>query len=453
MSPESSPQTPCTIVLGMQWGDEGKGKIVDLICPAFELVARFQGGHNAGHTVKFGDQHFALHLLPSGILHDDTQGVLGNGMVIYPQALFEEIEAVREAGVEPSGRLFVSDRAQVILPTHVALDRARETARGSRKIGTTVRGIGPAYESKAARSGLRCGDLLSDGLRDRLTAHLDMVIPQLSSLGVREIPSLEALEDQCRAWGKRLEPFLADTTSLLNHALLDGRGVLFEGAQGALLDLDHGTYPFVTSSNATAGGAATGSGVAPTRFTGALGVIKAYTTRVGAGPFVCELHDDDGEHLRRRGNEFGTTTGRPRRCGWFDAVLGRYSALVNGIDVLALTKLDVLDELDSIQLCTAYRYQEEILDEFPSDLEVLANCEPIYESFPGWKTSTVGCLSVDDLPDNARTYLRALEEAIGAPIGLISTGPRREETIVVPGEHLDRLVGGGVDAILAQRGA
>lgn len=445
--------TASTVVLGMQWGDEGKGKIVDLICPAFDIVTRFQGGHNAGHTVKFGDQHFALHLLPSGILHGEMQCVLGNGMVIYPDALFKEIEALHASDVDTQGRLFVSDRAQVILPTHIALDRAREAAGGAQRIGTTIRGIGPAYESKAARSGVRCGDLRSAGLADRLSAHLSMVTPQLRALGVEEIPSLDELTDLCRAWGERLAPYLADTTVLLNRAIGDGRGVLFEGAQGALLDLDHGTYPYVTSSNATAGGAATGSGVAPTRITGTLGVIKAYTTRVGAGPFVCELEDTDGEHLRRRGNEFGTTTGRPRRCGWFDAVLGRYSTLINGVDVLALTKLDVLDEIDEIKLCTAYRYRGELLTDFPSDLQVLSECEPVYETFVGWKTSTVGILSVDALPEAARRYVGALEQAIEAPIGLISTGPRREETIVVAEGPLNRLVGGQVQAILAQRGS
>lgn len=446
-------KTASTVVLGMQWGDEGKGKIVDLICPAFDIVTRFQGGHNAGHTVKFGDQHFALHLLPSGVLHDTMQCVLGNGMVIYPEALFKEIEALQQAGIAPGDRLFVSDRAQVILPTHIALDRAREEARGAKAIGTTIRGIGPAYESKAARSGVRCGDLLSAGLHDRLSAHLQMATPQLLSFGVDEIPTVDELVALCRSWGKRLAPYLADTTVILNKALKEGRGVLFEGAQGALLDLDHGTYPFVTSSNATAGGAATGSGVAPTRITGTLGVIKAYTTRVGAGPFVCELEDEDGEHLRRRGNEFGTTTGRPRRCGWFDAVLGRYSTLINGVDVLALTKLDVLDELDEIQICTAYRYRGELLRDFPSDLEVLSECEPVYETFSGWKTSTVGSLSVDQLPEAARQYIDALAKEIEAPIGLISTGPRREETIVVSDGPLTRLVGDDIASILAQRGA
>ncbi len=445
--------TASTVVLGMQWGDEGKGKIVDLICPAFEIVARFQGGHNAGHTVKFGDQHFALHLLPSGILHSTMQCVLGNGMVIYPPALFEEIDSLVDVGVDPRDRLFVCDRAQVILPTHVLLDQAREAARGADRIGTTVRGIGPAYESKAARSGIRCGDFLSNGLRQRLEAHLTMAGAQLSALGVDKVPSLDELEALCRDWGKRLAPYLADTTVRLNRALQKGHGVLFEGAQGALLDIDHGTYPFVTSSNSTAGGAATGTGVPPTHITGILGVIKAYTTRVGAGPFVCELEDDDGEHLRRRGNEFGTTTGRPRRCGWFDAVLARYSALINGVDTLALTKLDVLDELDEIKLCTAYRYRGEELRDFPSDLELLGQCEPVYRTFAGWKTSTVGSLTTDDLPENAKIYLRALEEEVGAPIGLISTGPRREETILIASPVLDRLVGGRLEDILAQRGS
>ena len=442
-----------TIVLGMQWGDEGKGKIVDLICPAFDAVARFQGGHNAGHTVKFGDQHFALHLLPSGILHPDTHCVLGNGMVIAPDALFEELDQLAKAGVEPGDRLAISDRAQVILPTHVALDRARESASGKHKIGTTVRGIGPAYESKAARFGVRCGDLLSDSLRPRLEAQHRQIAPQLEHLGASEAPSVDELEALCRGWGERLAPWLADTSVLLNQWIGEGKSLLFEGAQGALLDLDHGTYPFVTSSNATAGGAATGSGVAPNRITGTLGVIKAYTTRVGAGPFVCELEDATGEHLRRRGNEFGTTTGRPRRCGWLDAVVARQSATLNGVDALAVTKLDVLDELDTIKVCVGYRYQGEVLRYLPADLSVQAAIEPVYREMPGWQTSTVGLLAIEELPSAARDYLRLIEDELETPIALVSTGPRREETLIVPDPALLRLLENRLDRVLEQRGA
>ena len=441
-----------SIVLGMQWGDEGKGKIVDLICPAFDAVARFQGGHNAGHTVKFADRHFALHFLPSGILHGDTPCVLGNGMVIYPEALFEEIAGVEKAGIETEGRLILSDRAQVILPMHLALDRAREEARGEGKIGTTVRGIGPTYETKAGRVGLRTGDLVVDGLDRRLESLLRHFEPQLKALGSDELPSLAELLDLCKGWAERLGPMMRDTATYLNGLIDDGKSVLFEGAQGALLDIDHGTYPYVTSSNATAGGVATGTGVPPTRIDGVLGVIKAYTTRVGGGPFVTELHDADGEHLRARGNEFGTSTGRPRRCGWFDAVAARYSRMLNGVTAMAVTKLDVMDELAEISVCTGYRYKGEVLSDFPAAIEVLEQVEPVYETVPGWQQSTVGSLTVDDLPTAARDYLAYLEKLVGAPVGMISSGPRREETIVLETDEMSGLLGGKTAQILAHRG-
>ena len=441
-----------TIVLGMQWGDEGKGKIVDLICPAFDAVARFQGGHNAGHTVKFADRHFALHFLPSGILHGDTPCVLGNGMVIYPEALFEEIAGVEKNGIDTTGRLILSDRAQVILPMHLALDRAREEARGEGKIGTTVRGIGPTYETKAGRMGLRTGDLVVEGLERRLESLLRYFEPQLKALGSDEIPSLAELLELCNGWAERLGPMMRDTATYLNGLIDEGKNVLFEGAQGALLDIDHGTYPFVTSSNATAGGVATGTGVPPTRIDGVLGVIKAYTTRVGGGPFVTELHDDNGEHLRRRGNEFGTSTGRPRRCGWFDAVAARYSRMLNGVTAMAVTKLDVMDELAEIQVCTGYRYKGDVLNDFPAAIEVLEQVEPVYETVPGWQQSTVGSLSADDLPQAARDYLNYLEELVGAPVGMISSGPRREETVVLESDEMQGLLSGKTAAVLEHRG-
>ncbi len=441
-----------TIVLGMQWGDEGKGKIVDLVCPAFDAVARFQGGHNAGHTVKFADRHFALHFLPSGILHGDTPCVLGNGMVIYPEALFEEVAGVEAAGVRTEGRLILSDRAQVILPMHLALDRAREDARGEGKIGTTVRGIGPTYETKAARVGLRTGDLVVEGLERRLDVLVRHLEPQLKALGSDEVLSVSELLALCREWADRIGPMLRDTATYLNGLIDDGKNVLFEGAQGALLDIDHGTYPFVTSSNATAGGVATGTGVPPTRINGVLGVIKAYTTRVGAGPFVSELHDADGEHLRARGNEFGTSTGRPRRCGWFDAVAARYSRMLNGVTAMAVTKLDVMDELAEIKVCTGYRYQGEVLDSFPAAIEVLEQVEPVYETVPGWQSPTVGTLDPAELPKNARDYLDYLEKLVGAPVGMISTGPRREETIVVDSPEMQGMLSQNLSAVLAHRG-
>ncbi|MEM8930358.1 MAG: adenylosuccinate synthase [Acidobacteriota bacterium] len=446
-----------TVVLGMQWGDEGKGKIVDLICPAFDAVARYQGGHNAGHTVKFGDRHFALHFLPSGAVHGDVRCVLGNGMVIHPDAFFDELASLADNGVELGpDRLAVSDRAQLILPAHVALDRAREAARGDQAIGTTARGIGPTYETKAGRTGMRTGDLLADRLDHRVETLHQHLASQLRALGSDEIPTVDELVACCREWAERLGPFLCDTADELNDRIDAGGSVLFEGAQGALLDLDHGTYPFVTSSSATAGGVATGTGVPPTRLDGALGVIKAYTTRVGEGPFVTELGGDVepeiAAHLQDRGNEFGTSTGRPRRCGWFDAVAARYSRRINGIDTMALTKLDVLDELDEIRVCTAYRYRGEELPAFPAAIEVLEEVEPIYETFPGWKTSTVGSLSVDDLPPAAQDYMRFLEAQVGAPVGIVSTGPRREETILVDSPEMRHLLGDALDQVLAERG-
>ncbi len=442
-----------TIVLGMQWGDEGKGKIVDLICPAFDAVARYQGGNNAGHTVKFGDQHFALHFLPSGILHEGMKCVLGNGMVIEPEAFFGELEKIREAGIDVAERVLLSNRAHIILPTHVALDQAREETRGDSKIGTTSRGIGPAYETRAARSGVRACDLMSPDLDERLRVQHRQIAPQLANLGAEPPMRPSALSKACAEWAERLAPYLCDTALVLNNWISKRRRVLFEGAQGALLDLDHGTFPFVTSSSSTAGGAATGTGVPPRSIGGVLGVLKAYVTRVGGGPFVTELEDETGEHLRDRGNEVGTSTGRPRRCGWFDAVAARYAVMLSGASVLALTKLDVLDELDEIEVCIGYRYGGETLRHFPAELQVLYEAEPIYRTVPGWREPTVGCLEVGDLPRKARDYVALLEEEIGVPVGLVSTGPRREETILVDRKEMRKVVSGQLELIVEHRNA
>jgi len=441
------------IIVGMQWGDEGKGKIVDLICPAFEGVVRFQGGHNAGHTVRFADRHFSLHLIPSGILHPETRCVLGNGMVVAPPALFAELERLEEAGVRSAGRLFVSDRAHVILPWHVELDRAREEARGAKAIGTTSRGIGPAYEAKASRHGLRLGALASGGLLESLQGAYPKVAAELSALGAPEPTPSDGVARLCREWAERLEPLLADTEALLAGWIEEGRSLLFEGAQGALLDLDHGTYPYVTSSSSTAGGACTGSGVPPTAIDGAIGVLKAYTTRVGGGPFPTELLDETGEFLRRRGNEFGTTTGRPRRCGWLDTVVARYARRLNGTGAVALTKLDVLDELDEIRVCTAYEIDGRETRDLPADLSRLERARPVYRTVPGWKRDTVGTLALEDLPEAARSYVRLIEEEVGARVDLISTGPRREETVLRRGGQLEELLGERFKAVLAGRGA
>ena len=440
-----------TIIVGMQWGDEGKGKIVDLLCPAFDAVVRYQGGHNAGHTVKFRDRHFSLQLIPSGILHDGMLCVMGNGMVISPEHFLSELGRLHEAGVRSEERLFVARRAIVLLPCHAALDQAREAARGEGKIGTTSRGIGPAYESKVSRYGLRMCDLFAPDLEDRLALQLGKIQAELGSLGNESIPHPAEYADRCRAWGESLRPFLRDTEQLLNGWIADGKSLLFEGAQGTLLDVDHGTYPFVTSSNSTSGGACTGTGVPPNRIDGAIGVLKAYTTRVGGGPFPSELSGDVAEFLRARGNEYGTVTGRPRRCGWMDTVVARYARLINGIDLIALTKLDVLDDFDEIPVCTGYRLGGEVVRDLPCDRWSLENAEPILKTLKGWKRSTVGILEEKDLPREAREYIDFIQEEVGAPIVLISTGPRREETLVLDQPDLARLTSGRLGRVLEQR--
>jgi len=441
------------VVVGLQWGDEGKGKIVDLLGPAFDAVVRYQGGHNAGHTVKFGDRHFALRLIPSGILRPGMPCVMGNGMVVAPEAFLEEVGQLHEAGIETAGRLFLSNRAQALLPPHVALDQAREAAAGKGKVGTTGRGIGPAYELKTARFGIRLSELAGPHLEDRLRGQLGRIDSEMASLGADRLGGPGRLADQCRHWAEELAPYLTDTEHLLHRWVDEGKALFFEGAQGSLLDVDHGTYPYVTSSNPTAGGASTGTGVPPTAIDGVLGIVKAYTTRVGGGPFPGELEGADGEALRKRGNEFGTVTGRPRRCGWFDAVAARYAVRLNGARQVALTKLDVLDDLAEIPVCVGYRHRGEVLSEFPSCLETLGEVEPVYETCAGWRRKTVGILEHGGLPREARDYVAFLERQIGAEVALISTGPRREETIVREGGALAGWLGDRLSRVLAERGA
>ena len=414
-------------VIGAQWGDEGKGKIVDLLTPRFSIVARYQGGHNAGHTVYVRGQKFVLHLIPSGILHPGVSCVIGNGVVVDPQALFAEVDELAGMNIDVTGRLFVSDRAHLILPYHRELDVLSEARRGERKIGTTSRGIGPAYEDKIARRGIRVSDLsnpavLEDGVRENVKARNQII--KDTTLDWRQV------YDQLLACGERMRPWVVDASVMLNSAIAQGRTVLFEGAQGTLLDIDHGTYPFVTSSNASAGGVCTGLGVPPKAVGTVLGVVKAYTTRVGEGPLPTELLGEMGDRLRESGQEYGASTGRPRRCGWYDAVAVRFSARVSGIDQLALTKLDVLDGLESISLCTGYRHGGRVLHDFPADLKLLAACEPVYEELPGWSKPTRGARSYDELPREAQAYVRRLEEVTGVPAAIISTGSDREETIV-----------------------
>jgi adenylosuccinate synthase len=422
-------------IIGAQWGDEGKGKIVDLLAPHFDIVARYQGGHNAGHTVIIRrdgiDHKFVLHLIPSGITHPGKICVIGNGVVIDPEALLTEMEDLRGRGIEvDAGRLLVSNRAHLILPYHVALDRQVEAARGSNAVGTTMRGIGPAYEDKMARRGIRAGDLTdADALAERLARNAEQTNRLLRMLGGEPIDESRLVEDG-RRWAARLAPHVTDTTYYLNRAARTGRALLFEGAQATMLDIDHGTYPFVTSSNSSVGGACTGTGVPPHLIGTRIGVIKAYTTRVGGGPFPTELEDELGELIRARGGEYGASTGRPRRTGWFDAVVARYAVMVNGLDALALTKLDVLDQLDQIRICVGYRINGRETDEVPSDAGRMAAAEPVYETLPGWRERTVGLSRFADLPARARAYIARLEQLSGAPFAFISTGAERNETII-----------------------
>ena len=418
-------------VVGAQWGDEGKGKIVDLLCEPFDIVARYQGGHNAGHTVRFGDRHFSLHLIPSGILHEGKLCVLGNGMVIDPEALLKEKGELEALGVRFGDRLRISDSAHCILPFHRELDQAREEAAGAAKIGTTGRGIGPAYETKASRSGVVMGDLLDrDLLREKITAACAEKNALLRSVYGREGFEIDSLVETYATYGETLRDSITNTAVLLNEAIANGQSVMFEGAQGTLLDVDHGTYPFVTSSSCVVAGACTGLGVPPKHIHRVTAVAKAYTTRVGSGPFPTELLDETGEAIRQRGNEFGTTTGRPRRCGWLDLVVLRTSAMLNGVDSWALTKLDVLDDLAEIPVCTGYKVKGAISRTFPRFAVAHDAIEPQFRTMKGWKRSTVGCTEFEDLPAEAKSYIRFLEDETGAPVSIVSTGPRREETVV-----------------------
>ncbi len=419
------------IVVGSQWGDEGKGKIVDLFTEKVGAVVRFQGGHNAGHTLVVGEKKTVLHLIPSGILRENVQCLIGNGVVLSPAALIEEMTMLEREGVPVRERLRISEACPLILPYHVRLDRARERARGANAIGTTGRGIGPAYEDKVARRALRLDDLFH---RERFSAKLGEVLDYhnfvLQHYYHEEPVDFQQVLEEALAHQEILAPLVANVPDLLEEHRRRGHGVLFEGAQGTLLDVDHGTYPYVTSSNTTAGGAATGSGVGPLYFDYVLGITKAYTTRVGAGPFPTELMDEMGELLARRGHEFGSTTGRPRRCGWFDAVALRRSVQINSISGLCITKLDVLDGLDSIRLCVGYKLDGEVRRSVPVGAEALAQVEPVYEELPGWKVSTVGITEYEALPAQARSYLERIEELAGVPVDIISTGPERNETIV-----------------------
>ncbi|WP_257281565.1 MULTISPECIES: adenylosuccinate synthase [unclassified Endozoicomonas] len=420
------------VVLGTQWGDEGKGKIVDLLTEQAEAVVRFQGGHNAGHTLVIDGEKTVLHLIPSGILREDVVCYIGNGVVLSPEALLKEIHKLEDSGVPVRERLRISPSCPLILPYHIALDQAREVARGKDKIGTTGRGIGPAYEDKVARRGLRVADLLHP---ERFARKLKEVIEYhnfaLEHYYKADTVDFQKTLDEALAMGEQIKPMIERVTDKVHEHHGKGDNILFEGAQGSLLDVDHGTYPFVTSSNTTAGGVSTGSGFGPLYLDYVLGITKAYTTRVGSGPFPTELFDDVGMHLAKKGNEFGATTGRPRRCGWFDAVALRQSVQINSVSGLCLTKLDVLDGLETIRICTGYKNAQGESITTPVDAEEYETIQPVYEEVPGWSESTFGARSLDDLPENARAYIRRLEAVVGTPIHIVSTGPDRVETIIL----------------------
>lgn len=419
------------VVVGTQWGDEGKGKIVDLLTDRAQGVARFQGGNNAGHTLVIDGKQTVLHLIPSGILRDGVVCFIGNGVVLSPSALLEEIDMLAKQDVPVAERLRISEGAAVIMPHHVALDQARERARGKSAIGTTGRGIGPAYEDKVARRGLRVGDLMDakrfeDRLRTVMEYHNFMLVNYFKA---EAVDIEKSLDDGLKA-AERMRPMVADVAGELDAFRKEGKSVLFEGAQGTLLDIDHGTYPFVTSSNTSSGAAATGTGVGPGSLDYVLGIVKAYTTRVGAGPFPTELFDEVGDYLGEKGHEFGATTGRKRRCGWFDSVALRRAHQINGLSGLCITKLDVLDGLETLKICTGYKVDDVISESTLTNADAFEAAEPVYEEMPGWSESTVGIRKEEDLPQNARNYLKRLEDLVGVPIAIISTGPDREETIV-----------------------
>lgn len=419
------------VVIGAQWGDEGKGKITDLLSRSADVVVRYQGGVNAGHTVVVQDQTFKLHLIPSGILYPNTECIIGSGTVIDPKVLLGEVDQLHELGVS-TDHLYISETAHVTMPYHRLIDKAAEERRGSHRLGTTGRGIGPTYADKSERTGIRIVDLMSpDSLRRQLEWTINYKNAILEKL--YDLPPLDAEEviQEYLGYAERLRPHVIDSSLQIADAVQKRRNVLFEGAQGTLLDLDHGTYPYVTSSNPVAGGACIGAGVGPTIIDRVIGVAKAYTTRVGEGPFPTELHGELGQLLGDRGAEFGTTTGRPRRCGWFDAVIGRYAVRINGLDCLAITKLDVLDELDEINVCVAYDMNGKRVNDFPTSAHIFAQCQPIYKTLPGWKQSTAHCRSLNDLPSQALDYLKFLAELMEVPIAIVSLGASRDQTIIV----------------------
>ncbi|HYA31288.1 MAG TPA: adenylosuccinate synthase [Thermodesulfovibrionales bacterium] len=423
------------VIVGAQWGDEGKGKVVDVLTEKADVVARYQGGHNAGHTVVINDEKFVLHLIPSGILHKNKLCIIGNGVVIEPAALIEEIDGLKERGVDVDNNLLISKNAHLIMPYHVAMDCAHEKLRGAKKIGTTGRGIGPTYVDKMARIGVRIADLYYPGvLREKLETNLREMNYLLKNRYKTKGFAVGKIFEQYTGYAKVLSRYVADTDIVVNEMIAKRKKVLLEGAQGTLLDVDHGTYPFVTSSSAVAGGACTGLGIGPTRISKVIGVVKAYTTRVGGGPFPTEISGGVGDALRQKGGEYGATTGRPRRCGWLDFVGLRHAVRVNGLTGIAITKLDILDGLDSIKVCVAYKYRNTLLRDFPKEFSLLQETKPVYEEMEGWKESTIGIKRFEKLPKNAQRYIRRIEKSLGVSVDVISTGQRRDELIMVRGQ-------------------
>lgn len=419
------------VVVGTQWGDEGKGKITDFLSENAEVIARYQGGNNAGHTIKFNGETYKLHLIPSGIFYKDKISVIGNGMVVDPKALVKELAYLSDKGVS-TDNLRISNRAHVILPYHLKLDEVEEASKGANKIGTTKKGIGPAYMDKAARIGIRIADLLDrESFEEKLTRNLEEKNRLFERIYETEGFKIEDILDEYYEYGQQIKHYVQDTSVVLNDALDEGRRVLFEGAQGVMLDIDQGTYPFVTSSNPVAGGVTIGSGVGPTKITHIVGVSKAYTTRVGDGPFPTELDNEIGHQIREVGREYGTTTGRPRRVGWFDSVVVRHARRVSGITDLSLNSIDVLTGIETLKICVAYRYKGELIEEFPASLKMLADCEPVYEELSGWTEDITGCKSLDELPENARHYLERISQLTGIPLSIFSVGPDRTQTNVV----------------------
>jgi adenylosuccinate synthase len=416
------------VIVGAQWGDEGKGKIVDFLTQKADVVARYQGGNNAGHTVVIDSEKYVLHLIPSGILHKGTRCIIGNGVVIDPHALLDEMDTLKQRDINVDNNLFISQNAHIIMPYHIAIELEQEK---SKKIGTTGRGIGPSYTDKIARQGIRAIDLLRPELfREKLRANLTIYNYLIENL-YKAVPlKEEAIFEKYMSYAKQLSEYIVDASLLINKEITAGKNILLEGAQGTLLDIDHGTYPYVTSSNTISGGACTGLGIAPTKINRILGIAKAYTTRVGEGPFPTELDCELGESIRQRGGEFGATTGRPRRCGWLDIVALRYAVSINGFTGIGLTKMDILDDMEKINICVGYKYDGKVYDNFPTDLEILRNCEPVYLEMDGWKESTIGIKDFGALPANARYYIRKIEELLGIDVDLISTGRKRDEIIV-----------------------